>query len=151
MKFPLSWLRDYVDITLSTNELVEKLTMAGLEVEDIEQVGASIQGIITGKIESIKKHPDADKLVITSVFDGKDHHTIVTGASNISEGDIVPVALPGSTIANGMTLKAAKLRGIESFGMLCSEKELGVSDEASGIWILDSNTPLGVDFADYAL
>ncbi|MAH80562.1 MAG: phenylalanine--tRNA ligase subunit beta [Rickettsiales bacterium] len=151
MKFPLSWIKDYVDITISTDELVHKLTMAGLEVESVDYVGDSIKGIITGKIESIEKHPNADKLVITSIFDGKQHHQIVTGASNISEGDIVPVALPGSTIASGMTLKAAKLRGIDSFGMLCSEKELGVSEEASGIWILDPNTPLGVDFSDYAL
>lgn len=150
MKFPLSWLKDYVDITLSPEDLAEMLTMAGLEVESLEYVGSAIDNIITGKIEHITPHPNADKLVITSVFDGTTHHSIVTGASNVNVGDIVPVALPGSTIATGMTLKAAKLRGVDSFGMLCSEKELGVPESIDGLWILPPDTPLGVDVAEYA-
>ena len=151
MKFILSWLKEFVPIELSAPDLAEKLTMAGLEVESIESIGESISGIITAKISSISPHPNADKLVITTVFDGQRNYQVVTGASNINEGDIVPLALPGSTIANGMTLKQVKLRGVDSFGMLCSEKELGVSEEATGIWICDPSTPIGVNFEDYAL
>ncbi|RAP32286.1 phenylalanine--tRNA ligase subunit beta [Candidatus Marinamargulisbacteria bacterium SCGC AG-414-C22] len=150
MKFPLSWLKEYVDINLEPTALAEKLTMAGLEVDDVDHIGALISGIITVKINTIKPHPNADKLVITECFDGKSTHTVVTGAHNITEGDIVPLALPGSTIASGMTLKPVALRGVDSFGMLCSEKELGASDESAGIWILDNTTPLGVNFEEYA-
>ena len=150
MKFSYKWLCDYIDIGLTADELADRLTLAGHEVEGIDHIGANIKGIITGKIESIEKHPDADRLVITQIFDGKNRHQIVTGANNISEGDIVPVSLPGAVIASGMELKATKLRGVDSFGMLCSETELGVSDEAAGIWILPEDTPIGVDFVEYA-
>lgn len=150
MKFSYKWLCDYIDIGLTADELADRLTLAGHEVEGIEHIGAQIKGIITGKIESITKHPDADRLVVTQLFDGKNRHQIVTGANNISEGDIVPISLPGAVIANGMELKATKLRGIESFGMLCSETELGISDESAGIWILPEDTPVGVDFVEYA-
>jgi len=150
MKYSRRWLNEFVSITLPTEELADKLSLAGLEVESIETVGDQIDKIYTGKIEKIAPHPDADKLVITSTRINDDVYQIVTGATNISEGDIVPVALPGSTIANGMTLKEVKLRGVPSFGMLCSETELGVSDESAGIWILPPETPVGVDFIDYA-
>lgn len=150
MKFSYKWLCDYIDIALTPDELAERLTLAGHEVEGVEHIGTNIKGIITGKIESITKHPDADKLVVTNIFDGKKHHQIVTGANNISEGDIVPVSLPGAVIASGMELKATKLRGVDSFGMLCSETELGVSDESAGIWILPEETPIGIDFVEYA-
>ena len=120
MKFPLSWLRDYVTINCSVDDLMDKLTMAGLEVEQSDSIGDCLTGIITGRIDSITKHPDADKLVITSIFDGKNHHQIVTGAANISEGDIVPVSLPGAVLANGTAIKSTQLRGVQSDGMLCS-------------------------------
>ncbi len=150
MKFPISWLRDYISIDCDVDELANKLTMAGLEVDDISYLGKHIAGITTGRIDSITKHPDADKLVITSIFDGKNHHQIVTGAANISEGDIVPVSLPGAILANEMTIKSTKLRGVQSDGMLCSETECGVADESNGIWILPTDTPLGIDFVNYA-
>ncbi len=151
MKFPLSWLRDYIKIDCSSEELVDKLTMAGLEVEQVATIGESLSGIITGRIDCITKHPDADKLVITSVFDGKTHHQIVTGASNITEGDIVPVSLPGAVLANGTKIKSTKLRGVQSDGMLCSEAECGVTEHSAGIWILSKDTPIGIDFIDYAI
>jgi phenylalanyl-tRNA synthetase beta chain len=150
MKFLFSWIKEFVDIPENPAELAEILSMAGLEVDAIETSGQEILGITTGKILSITKHPDADKLVITSVSDGKDTHQIVTGATNISVGDIVPVALPGGVVSGGLHIKSAKLRGVDSHGMLCSEKELGVSTESKGIWILDEQTPLGLDFIAYA-
>ena len=150
MKYPLSWLQDYVPITIPTQELANKLSMAGFEVDEILSVGDILTGIVTVKIESIEKHPDADKLVITQVNDGTTTHQIVTGANNISVGDIVPASLPGAVLANGTKIKASKLRGIPSNGMLCSETELGIAEESAGIWILDPTTPIGVDFVEYA-
>jgi phenylalanyl-tRNA synthetase beta chain len=150
MKIPISWLRDYVDLPEDINEVAEKLSFSGLEVEEIIEVGAELKGIITGKIEDIQPHPDADRLVITQVNDGTKQIQIVTGANNISVGDIVPVSPPGAVLSNGMKIKVSKLRGIESSGMLCSETELGVAEEASGIWILPADTPVGIDFIDYA-
>ncbi|MFT5171719.1 MAG: phenylalanyl-tRNA synthetase beta chain, partial [Candidatus Marinamargulisbacteria bacterium] len=114
------------------------------------EIGEKLSHICTGKILEIEKHPDADKLVITKISDGKLTHQIVTGANNIAVGDIVPVSLPGAVLANGMKIKEAKLRGIPSSGMLCSEVELGVSDSASGIWILPEDTPVGIDFIEFA-
>ncbi|RAP30292.1 phenylalanine--tRNA ligase subunit beta [Candidatus Marinamargulisbacteria bacterium SCGC AG-343-D04] len=151
MKFSYSWLKSLLPLTESPEDLAEKLTMAGLEVESIDSIGTCIEGITTGKIESISPHPNADKLVITSVSDGKNSHQIVTGAKNISVGDIIPVSLPGSVVASGMKLKQTALRGVDSFGMLCSETECGITDESEGIWILPSDTPLGVDFVEYAI
>ena len=150
MKFSFKWLKDYVDISLSPQELAEKLVLAGFEVEAIEPIGERLAGIKSAKINTISPHPNADRLVITQVFDGNKTHQIVTGATNISEGDIIPLSLPGSTLANGTILKASKLRGVDSKGMLCSQAELGVADEATGIWILPSDTPIGIDLIHYA-
>lgn len=150
MKFSLNWIREFVDVQVPVAELAERLTLAGLEVEGVEAVGESLSCIVVGRIESIDAHPDADKLVICQVSDGTDIHQIVTGATNIKTGDVVPVSLPGAVLANGTKIKNSELRGVPSNGMLCSETELGVSDEAAGIWILPSDTPLGVDFVEYA-
>ena len=150
MKFPLSWLAEYINITLPIEELVEKLSMAGLEVEHNETVGQNLTGIVTGKITAIDPHPNADKLVITQIFDGSTTHQIVTGATNIAINDIVPVSLPGAVLASGLTIKPTKLRGIPSNGMLCSEEECGIETDSAGIWILDPETPLGVNFIEYA-
>ena len=149
MKFSLNWIKEFVTISLTPDELVEKLTMAGLEVEGIEQKGELLHNIVTARIESISKHPNADKLVITNMFDGEETLQVVTGASNINEGDIVPLARIGGVVDSGLTLKATKLRGIDSFGMLCSKSECGAEEESEGIWILDKQTPVGVDFIEY--
>jgi phenylalanyl-tRNA synthetase beta chain len=150
MLFSFKWLNDFVPFSHSPEELATLLTLAGHEVEGISYIGEKLEGIIVGRIDDIVPHPNADKLVITSVFDGSKHHQIVTGATNISKGDLVPLSLPGSVLANGVKIKETKLRGIDSFGMLCSEEELGVSVAASGIWILPAETPLGCDFIEYA-
>ena len=149
MKFSIEWLQEFVDITLSPEDLAEKLTMAGFECEGIETIAASVSGVVTGQIKTIEKHPDADKLVITQIDTGNETVQIVTGANNIKEGDIVPVSLPGAVLAGGLKIKVSKLRGIESYGMLCSETELGLSEESAGIWILPADTPVGVDIVEW--
>ncbi|MGE4169723.1 MAG: phenylalanine--tRNA ligase subunit beta [Candidatus Margulisiibacteriota bacterium] len=151
MKVLFSWLNEFVSIPVSPQELADVLSLSGLEVESVTPFGQQLKGIVTGRIDKIEKHPDADRLHITTIFDGTTNHQIVTGATNIVEGAIVPVSLPGAVLANGMEIKPAKLRGVPSFGMLCSESELGVADQASGIWLLPADTPLGVDFVKEAL
>jgi len=150
MRYPISWLKEYVDIDLSPEDLAERLTQAGLEVEGVTHLGLGLSGIVSGRITEIAKHPDADRLQITQIFDGKETHQIVTGAQNIFVGAIVPASLPGAVLANGLKIKASKLRGVPSNGMLCSQVELGMAEESEGIWILDEDTPLGVDMLDHA-
>lgn len=150
MKYPISWLSEYVSIPIPPNKLADRLCMAGFEVEDLIAIGESLRGITTGKIMDIQPHPQADRLVITQISTGDATHQIVTGATNIGVGDIVPVSLPGAVLANGTEIQAQPLRGIDSYGMLCSELELGVSSVASGIWILPEDTPIGCDFIAYA-
>lgn len=151
MKFSLNWLKEKIEIKDTPEALAEKLTLAGLEVEGLDPIGEKLQSIITGKIEKISPHPDADKLVICQINLGNPERSqIVTGATNIKEGDIVPVSIPGAVLANGMKIKPAKLRGVDSHGMLCSETELGVAEEAEGIWILPQDTPVGIDFIAHA-
>jgi len=149
MKIPFKWLKQYVDIPCSPEELAEKLSKSGTEVEGLTRIGENLSGILTARIDKIERHPNADRLVITQVFDGSGTRQIVTGAKNISEGDIVPLSIPGSVLANGTVLKEGVLRGVESKGMLCAETELGVAEESEGIWILPKSTPVGVDFVDF--
>ena len=121
MKVSLNWLKDFVDINVSLDELCQKLVSAGFEVEEVIEQGKNFRNVVLGKLEKVVKHPDADKLKICSVNVGKDELVqIVTGASNIAEGDIVPVALDNSLLPTGQVIKKGKLRGVESNGMLCS-------------------------------
>ena len=150
VKLSYNELKKWVDITLSAHELADTLSLSGFEVEGVTPLGQDLSNIITGKITKIEKHPNADKLQITQVFDGQTTHQIVTGAQNIFEGAIVPASLPGAVLANGTKIKHGNLRGVDSNGMLCSQVELGLADVSEGIWILPENTPLGVDFVAYA-
>lgn len=150
MKVSFNWLKEFVDIAITPTELADRLSLAGTEVESIQTVGSGISNVVTARIESIDKHPDADRLVVTQVFDGTETHQVVTGATNVFVGAIVPLSRVGATLKGGFTIKASKLRGVPSNGMLCSESELGIVEESSGIWILPPNTPLGKDFAEYA-
>ena len=117
MKYPISWLSEYVSIPIPPNKLADRLCMAGFEVEDLIAIGESLCGITTGKIMDIQPHPQADRLVITQISTGDATHQIVTGATNIGVGDIVPVSLPGAVLANGTEIQAQPLRGIDSYGM----------------------------------
>ncbi|MFZ5649363.1 MAG: phenylalanine--tRNA ligase subunit beta [Bacillota bacterium] len=152
MRVSLKWLREYVDITVPAEELAERLTMAGLAVEAVEKPGAGIEKVYTGKILKIEPHPNADRLSVCQVTIGGDEViNIVTGATNVSEGHVVPVAVEGARLAGGLVIKKSKLRGVESRGMLCSGQELGLDtsimppEQAHGIMLLDPGTPLGID------
>jgi len=189
MKVPLSWVRDFVDITLPTPELALKLTLAGLEVEGIQTIGLPMpdgQGeglpghrneiklsglswdsekIVTAAVLEVMPHPNADRLVLCRLDDGTQEHIVLTGAPNLypykGQGTLekplkVAYAKEGARIYDGhqpgqvlTTLKRAKIRGVESYSMICSEKELGISDEHEGVILLDENAPVGVPLADY--
>lgn len=150
MKVPYNWLKDYVDINVSPKELGDKLTLTGSQLEELVIQGDVIQNVVTGKITNIEKHPDADKLSICQVDIGSEQIQIVTAATNMKEEDVVPVALHGSTLADGTKIKKGKLRGVVSNGMFCSEEELGTAGDepVHGLMILPTDTKLGVDIKE---
>ncbi|MDR2182905.1 MAG: phenylalanine--tRNA ligase subunit beta [Clostridiales bacterium] len=152
MKIPISWLKDYVNINCDTAALADKMTASGSKVEATEHRGAEISNVVVGKITEITPHPNADKLIITRVDIGGDVPIqIVTGATNLTAGDYIPVALAGANLADGLKIKKGKIRGELSDGMLCSVEELGSSrtefPEApeDGIYVFDGPRPLGAD------
>lgn len=155
MDVPMSWLNDYVDIDAGIKDFVEDMTMTGSKVEGYTVVAEDISKVVVGKITKIEKHPDADKLVITTIdIGGEEPIQIVTGATNVFEGAYVPVALDGSTLANGVKIKKGKLRGVVSNGMLCSVEELGFDrhdfPEApeDGIYIFAEEQKLGANVVE---
>jgi phenylalanyl-tRNA synthetase beta chain len=149
MRAPDSWLRSYCDPKLSVEELADELAMHSIEVERITHAGApDPDGFVVGKVLSVEKHPDADKLSVCEVDAGDGGRTIVCGAPNVAAGQTVPVALPGAVMPDGTKLGKAKLRGVESNGMILSEAELEIGDDAAGIAVLEEDglapgTPLG--------
>jgi len=143
MLVSLKWLGDYVKIDLPVPKLAEVLTMSGLEVDEIKIIKPAFHGVVVAKIISVKSHPSADKLSLCEVSDGTQCYPIVCGAKNIKAGDVVPLAKIGATIPGGYTIKSSILRGEKSDGMLCSEAELEIGDDAGGIMQLPSSTPLG--------
>ncbi|MEW6286881.1 MAG: phenylalanine--tRNA ligase subunit beta [Chloroflexota bacterium] len=186
MKIPLSWLKDYIDLDgLSVEEIARKLTLAGLEVDEIKYVGLPMpayqdgerhefktsgiswarEKIVVAEIREVKPHPNADRLTLLDLFDGEKEQVVLTGAPNIfhlkGTGKLpkplkVAYAKEGATIYDGhadglvlTTLKRAKIRGVESYSMVCSEKELGISEEHEGIILLDDDAPVGTPLADY--
>ncbi len=154
MKLPLSWLSDYTDMTSITPEEYNRaLTMSGSKVEGIENIGDRIENIVTGKILSVEKHPDADKLKVCMLDVGTETLQIVTGADNVKPGQTVPVAKDGALLPDGTKIKKGKLRGVESNGMLCSYEEIGMTQEdfpdaEYGILILEDGLPLGKDIKE---
>ena len=148
----LKWMKEYVDINVTPEELADKFTGVGLEVEQVMHLDAGIEGVITGKVATIERHPNSDHLWICMMDLGQDELVqILTGAQNVKQYDIVPVAVVGSQLPGGMKLKKAKMRGLDSFGMLCSAEELGIDsklllpEQRNGIFILPLDTPVGVD------
>lgn len=140
MKIPLSWLKEFVNLdNLTAEEIAKELTLAGSEISSIEKIGGGIEGVIIGKILSVNKHPDADKLNICEVDIGDETLSIVCGAPNVRDGIYVPVAMIGAKLPNGLTIKKASIRNVESSGMICSRTELGFEEIVGiyGIWILD--------------
>lgn len=144
MLISLSWLKKYVRIPVDTNTLVEDLTMAGLNVERVERRGLSIEHFVVGKVLEKAKHPNADRLSWCRVEVGpNDVRDVVCGAPNVAAGQYVPVALPGAVLPNGMVIKRSKIRGVTSDGMICSETELGIGEDASGIIVLEGEHEVG--------
>lgn len=144
MKFSVNWLREFVDLPATAEELADLLTFAGLEIEGIEQRGLELDNVVVAQINASSQHPNADRLSVCRVDDGTNHdRQIVCGATNYKVGDKVLVALPGAALPNGLKIKASKLRGIESQGMLCSPSELGISEESDGLLILSPDAQIG--------
>lgn len=141
MQFPESWLRTLVNPSLSTQELSHTLTMAGLEVEDIKAFAPPFTGVVVAKIEQVQAHPNADKLRVCQVNDGSQRLQIVCGAPNAREGLIVPLAQVGAVLPSGLQIGHATMRGVESMGMLCSAKELGLSEDHAGLMELNQTYP----------
>jgi len=143
MKISLEWLRDWVDPGTDVPALAHALTMAGLEIEGVHRVSPQLSGVIVGEVLSVEKHPDAEKLNVCRVSTGSEQLQIVCGAPNVRAGMKAPVALVGAKLPGGLEIKKARLRGVESFGMLCSARELGISEEASGLWDLPGELRTG--------
>ena len=148
MKITYNWLKEYVDFAWDWPELVERLTMAGLEFEGVEDLGARYEGVVIGRVNTCCPHENADRLTVCQVDVGTGVNTIVCGAPNVAAGQTVAVALPGTTLPGGMQIKKAKIRGVASEGMVCAEDELGLGDSHDGIVVLDENLPVGIPFAE---
>ncbi|BCO30395.1 phenylalanine--tRNA ligase beta subunit [Thiohalobacter sp. COW1] len=150
MKVSEQWLREWVDPPVGSKELAEQLTMAGLEVDSIEPAAGEFASVVVGEVLEVAPHPDADKLRVCRVEAGQGEALqIVCGAPNVHQGMRAPVALVGGRLPGGLKIKKAKLRGVESFGMLCSARELGLSEEHAGLMALPADAPLGTDIRDY--
>src|SRR6476660_5984367 len=154
MKVTLNWLKQYVDFAWSPDELAERLTMLGIEVEEVEKLGGDFEGVVVAQVVTRDKHPNADKLSLCRVNDGKGERQIVCGAHNFKAGDKVPLILPGNTLPARpgeppLTIKIGKIRGVESQGMMCSPQELGLPDQVDGLLILREDAKVGQPFAEY--
>lgn len=153
MKVTLNWLKQYVDFDWPPEELPERLTMLGLEVEGVRKLAGEFEGIVVAQVITRDKHPNADKLSLCRVADGKGQRQIVCGAQNFKAGDKVPLILPGASLPpkpgekEPFTIKIGKIRGVESHGMLCSPKELGLAEDEEGLLILPADAKVGQPFA----
>ncbi len=151
MKISLNWLLEYVDFKAGADALAELLTMAGVEVEGIEQRGVQLEKVVVAQILASEQHPNADRLSVCRVDDGsgaQPPRQIVCGAKNYRVGDKVPLALPGAVLPGDFKIKVGKLRGVESEGMLCSAKEIGVAEDAAGLLILPADARVGAPIGE---
>ncbi|MGB5531419.1 MAG: phenylalanine--tRNA ligase subunit beta, partial [Ignavibacteriaceae bacterium] len=150
MKISLNWIKDYVNLDgITTEEIVNKLTMSGLEVEDYIDETKKYSGIIVGLVKEVEKHPDADKLTICTVNNGKADLKVICGAPNVERGQNVVFAQIGTVIPKGeIEIKKVKIRGVESNGMICAEDELELSDDHSGIMVLDDQLSAGTPVSE---
>ncbi len=144
MKFSVNWLREFVELPATIEQLVDLLMFAGIEIEGVERRGLDLDNVVVGQINASSQHPNADRLSVCDVNDGtNEHRQIVCGAKNYKVGDKVPVALPGAALPNGLKIKVSKLRGVESQGMLCSPSELKLSEDSDGLLILSRDAKIG--------
>jgi phenylalanyl-tRNA synthetase beta chain len=149
MKFSLRWLSHYVDLTVPAPQMLDRLTLAGTEVEHVASTGVDDPQVVVAQILSSAPHPNADRLSVCQVNDGTGTRQIVCGAKNYQAGDKVALALPGATLPGDFTIKESRLRGELSQGMLCSAKELALAEDAEGLLILPADAPVGKKFSDY--
>src|SRR6187401_1093130 len=155
MKVTQNWLKQYVEFDWSPDELTERLTMLGLEVEGVQKTGGEFEGIVVAQVLTRDKHPNADKLSLCRVNDGRGERQIVCGAQNFKAGDKVPLILPGASLPpkpgekEPFTIKVGKIRGVESHGMMCSPQELGLPDQIDGLLILREDAKVGQPFAEF--
>ncbi len=148
MRLSLNWLSEFVDVTVSPEVLAEKLTLAGFEVEALEEIAPDFSGVVVGRVTKVEPHPQADRLVLTEVEDGRRIYQVVCGAPNVQAGRLYPFAPPGAIISEGRGIKAVKLRGVLSEGMLLAEDELGISNDHATLMNIPQDLPLGRDFAE---
>jgi phenylalanyl-tRNA synthetase beta chain len=148
MLVSFNWLKEFVEIDLSAEEIGDLLTMGGIEVEAVTRVGQGLDKILTARIEEIAPHPKSDTLHLATISPGNGVVTVVCGAPNIEKGQIVPYAPPGSVLPSGMEIKEATIKGVVSPGMICSEKELDLGEDASGILVFEEGTKVGVPITD---
>ena len=141
----INWLKQFVDITEKPDELAELLSKTGLEAE-VVGVPNELSGVIIAHVDTAEKHPDADKLKLCTVNDGKKIHQVVCGAPNVAAGQTIPFAMIGAILPGNFKIKKVKIRGVESSGMICSERELNISDEHEGIMVLPDFLHIGDDF-----
>jgi phenylalanyl-tRNA synthetase beta chain len=150
MKFSVNWLREFVDLPESPEEIADLLTRAGVETENIERRGTKLDKVVVSQVTASARHPNADRLSVCEVDDGSGtKRQIVCGATNYKVGDKIPLALPGAKLPNGSEIRQSKLRGIESEGMLCSAIELGLGSEAQGLLILSPEAKVGAPISDF--
>ena len=148
MKFSENWLREWANPAIDSNLLIEQLTMAGLEVETIEPVSPPLDNVVVGEVLAVKPHPDADKLHLCQVSDGENTVQVICGAPNVRQGLKVAFAQVGATLP-GVKIKKARLRGVDSYGMLCSASELKISEASDGIFELPPDAPVGSSIYNY--
>src|SRR5919108_685058 len=148
MRVPLSWLTQHVDVNVSPEDLADKLTFAGVEIETVDRVGDDLAGIVTARVLEVAGHPNADRLVLVRIDAGGEDRSVVCGARNFAPGDVVPWAAPGAKLPGGIEVGRKQVRGEWSDGMLASARELGVFDDHSGILVLPPDTLVGVDLVE---
>lgn len=155
MDLSYKWLKEYIDFDLAPQELADALTASGVAIEGITDLSQELKGIVVAYVEECGKHPNADKLSLCKVFDGEKHYQVVCGAENVAQGQKIIFAKIGAVLPGNFKIKAAKLRGVESEGMICSAKELGLpqdlllASQKEGILVLDEDAPLGMDGVKY--
>ncbi len=150
MKISLEWLNEIIPVEASVEEIAERLTFSGTEVESISKPQGSYDKVVVGRIQEVRPHPDADKLVLCTVDAGNATVDVVCGAPNCRKGDNVVLAMVGATLPSGLAIKSRKVRGVKSDGMLCAEDELGISEDHSGIMVMPSGMSPGVPFSEIA-
>ncbi|HFD15641.1 MAG TPA: phenylalanine--tRNA ligase subunit beta, partial [Rhodospirillales bacterium] len=145
MRVSLAWLREWVEVPEGAEALAERLTMAGLEVEAVEPAAPAFSGVVVAEVLEVAPHPDADRLRVCRVAAGGEPLQVVCGAPNVRPGLRAPLATVGAALPGGARIRRARLRGVDSHGMLCSARELGLADDAEGLWELPAEAPVGED------